>query len=100
RPQTSLAPQNSSIAATIEKIIDRPEFKRANFGLEFYDLATGAVIYSLNADKMFPPASTTKILTEGALLAKLGKDFRFRTAVYRTASVDHKGKLKGDLVVV
>src|SRR6266404_1072095 len=98
--QTALAQQNSAIAASIQKVIDRPEFKRSNFGIEFYDLATGAVIYSLNADKMFTPASTTKILTEGALLAKLGKDFRFRTAVYRTASIDHKGKLKGDLVVV
>src|SRR6266404_917565 len=98
--QTALAQQNSAIAASIQKVIDRPEFKRSNFGIEFYDLATGAVIYSLNADKMFTPASTTKILTEGALLAKLGKDFRFRTAVYRTASIDHKGKLKGDLIVV
>src|SRR5438445_524617 len=98
--QTALAQQNSAIAASIQKVIDRPEFKRSNFGIEFYDLATGAVIYSLNADKMFTPASTTKILTEGALLAKLGKDFRFRTGVYRTASIDHKGKLKGDLVVV
>jgi len=98
--QTALAQQNSAIAASVQKVIDRPEFKRSNFGIEFYDLATGAVIYSLNADKMFTPASTTKILTEGALLAKLGKDFRFRTAVYRTAPIDHKGKLKGDLVVV
>ena len=38
--QTALAQQNSSIAASIQKIIDRPEFKRANFGIEFYDLAT------------------------------------------------------------
>src|SRR5882724_9541569 len=98
--QTALAQQNSAIATSIQKVIDRPEFKRSNFGIEFYDLATGAAIYSLNADKMFTPASTTKILTEGALLAKLGKDFRFRTAVYRTASIDHKGKLKGDLIVV
>ena len=98
--QTAVAQQNSTITASIQKVIDRPEFKHSNFGIEFYDLATSAVIYSLNADKMFTPASTTKILTEGALLAKLGKDFRFRTAVYRTAPIDHKGKLKGDLVVV
>src|SRR5262249_38669110 len=54
----------------------------------------------LNADKLFTPASTTKILTEGALLAHLGKEFRFQTRIYGTAAVDRKGRLKGDLVLV
>src|SRR6266404_6419979 len=98
--QTALAQQNSAIAASIQKVIDRPEFKRSNFGIEFYDLATGAAIYSLNADKMFTPASTTKILTEGAVLAKFGKDYRFHTAIYRTSAIDKKGHLKGDLILV
>ena len=98
--QSVLGQQNSALSASIQKVMDRPEFKHANFGIEFYDLATSTVIYSFNADKMFTPASTTKILTEGALLAKLGKDYRFRTSIYRTAPIDHKGKLKGDLILV
>jgi len=61
---------------------------------------TGKVIYALNADKLFVPASTTKILTEGTLLAKLGADYRFHTRIYRTGPVDSKGKLKGDLILV
>jgi PBP4 family serine-type D-alanyl-D-alanine carboxypeptidase len=98
--QAAFAQQNSALADSIQKVIDRPEFKHSNFGVEFYDLASGAVLYSLNADKMFTPASTTKILTEGALLAKLGKDYRFHTSIYRTAPIDRKGKLKGDLILV
>jgi len=94
------AQQNSTLAASIQKVIDRPEFKHANFGIEFYDLAAGAVIYSLNADKLFTPASTTKLLTEGAVLAKFGKDYRFHTAIYRTSAIDKKGRLKGDLILV
>ena len=94
------AQQNSTLAASIQKVIDRPEFKHANFGIEFYDLATGAAIYSLNADKLFTPASTTKLLTEGAVLAKFGKDYRFHTAIYRTSAIDKKGHLKGDLILV
>src|SRR5882724_13628742 len=74
---SAAAQQNSTLAASIQKIIDRPEFKHANFGIEFYDLATDTVVYSLNPDKLFTPASTTKLLTEGTLLAKLGKDYRF-----------------------
>ncbi len=99
-PYGIAAQQPSPLAVDIQKIIDRPEFKHANFGIEFYDFATNTVIYSLNPDKLFTPASTTKLLTEGAILAKLGKDYRFHTAIYRTGPIDKKGRLKGDLILV
>ena len=94
------AQSEASLAQRIQKVMDRPEFVHANFGIEFHSLDTGKVVYSLNADKLFVPASTTKILTEGTLLAKLGADYRFHTRIYRTGPVDSKGKLKGDLVLV
>lgn len=94
------AQSEASLAQRIQKVMSRPEFAHANFGLEFYALDTGKVIYSLNADKLFVPASTTKTLTEGTLLAKLGADYRFHTRVYRTGPIDSKGKLKGDLILV
>ena len=94
------AQQNPALSSSIQKIIERPEFKHANFGIEFYDLASNTVVYSLNADKLFTPASTTKLLTEGTLLAKFGKDYRFHTAVYRSGPIDKKGRLKGDLILV
>src|SRR5260370_30803379 len=70
------AQQNSSLAASIQKVIDRPEFKHANFGIEFYDLATGAIVSSLNADKLFTPSSTTSLLPDRTLLATLGNYYR------------------------
>jgi N-acyl-D-amino-acid deacylase len=94
------AQSEASLAQRIQRVITRPEFARANFGIEFYSLDTGKVIYALNADKLFVPASTTKVLTEGTLLAKLGADYRFHTRVYRTGPIDSKGKLKGDLILV
>jgi N-acyl-D-amino-acid deacylase len=99
-PAALHAQSKPSLAERIEKVMSRPEFAHANFGIEFYSLDTGKVIYSLNADKMFVPASTTKILTEGSLLAKLGGDFRFHTRIYRTGPLDKKGTLKGNLVLV
>ncbi len=90
----------ASLAERIQKVMDRPEFAHANFGIEFYDIATGKVVYSLNGNKLFVPASTTKTLTEGTVLAKLGADFRFHTIIYRTGTIDKKGTLKGDLVLV
>jgi PBP4 family serine-type D-alanyl-D-alanine carboxypeptidase len=89
-----------SLESRIQKVIARPEFARSNFGVEFYDLETGKAVYALNADKFFVPASTTKLLTEGTLLAKLGADYRFHTFIYRTGPVDKHGTLKGDLILV
>src|SRR5215472_10673338 len=94
------AQSENSLAQRIQKVITRPEFAHANFGIEFYSLDTGKVIYTLNGDKLFVPASTTKTLTEGTVLAKLGADYRFHTRVYRTGSVDKHGTLKGDLILV
>jgi N-acyl-D-amino-acid deacylase len=90
----------ASLAERIQKVMSRPEFAHANFGIEFYSLDTGKVIYALNANKLFVPASTTKTLTEGAVLAKLGAAYRFHTRVYHTGTLDKKGTLKGDLVLV
>jgi N-acyl-D-amino-acid deacylase len=100
-PATLARAQSESILAQrIQKVLSRPEFAHATFGIEFYSLDTGKIIYALNADKLFVPASTTKTLTEGALLAKLGADFRFHTCVYRTGLIDKHGTLRGDLILV
>ncbi|MGC1485674.1 MAG: D-alanyl-D-alanine carboxypeptidase/D-alanyl-D-alanine-endopeptidase [Candidatus Acidiferrum sp.] len=99
-PNALRAQSSASLADRIQKVMDRPEFAHANFGIEFYSLETGKVIYSFNANKLFVPASTTKTLTEGTVLAKLGADYRFHTVVYRTGPIDKKGTLKGDLVLV
>jgi PBP4 family serine-type D-alanyl-D-alanine carboxypeptidase len=99
-----LLAQSPSAAATlsgrIDAIVARPEFKHAMFGIEFYSLDTNKPIYTLNADKLFVPGSTTKLVTMGSALQLLGADYRFRTRVYRTGEIDAEGTLRGDLVLV
>lgn len=89
-----------SLMVRIAKIMARPEFRYASFGIEFYSLDTGKPIYRLDAGKLFTPGSTTKLLTEGTALALLGADYRFQTRVYRTGPIDADGTLKGDLILV
>ncbi|MGH9874701.1 MAG: D-alanyl-D-alanine carboxypeptidase/D-alanyl-D-alanine endopeptidase [Pyrinomonadaceae bacterium] len=91
---------SDTLAAHIQRIMERPEFRHALFGIEFYSLDTGQPIYTLNADKLFTPGSTTKLLTEGTALELLGADFRFRTRIYRTGTIAPDGTLDGDLVLV
>jgi len=90
----------ASLEERISWVTSRPEFARSNFGIEFYDLETGKVVYALNAEKLFVPASTTKLLTEGTVLANLGPDYRFHTHIYRTGPIDKHGTLKGNLILV
>src|SRR3989440_3997707 len=92
--------QSTTMGQRIQSIMDRPEFRHATFGIEFYSLDAGKPIYTVNVDKLFTPGSTTKLLTEGTALALLGADFRFHTRVYRTGVISADGTLDGDLVLV
>ena len=95
----ALPAQTSSLAAKIAEINARPEFVHATFGVAAYDLDAKKLVFGLNAEQLFTPGSTTKLLTMGTALALLGADYRFHTPVYRTGPID-RGVVKGDLVLV
>ena len=82
------AQNDSALAARIREITGRPEYKHASFGIEVYSLDDDKVMYALNGQQLFTPASTTKFLTEGTALELLGADYRFHTRVYRTGAID------------
>jgi len=90
----------TSLEKRIQAILDRPAFAHSSFGIEFYSLSSGKIIYQLNRDKLMVPGSTTKLLTEGTILELLGGDYRFHTRVYRTGPVKKDGTLEGDIVIV
>lgn len=83
----------------IQAVMDRPEFRHASWGIEFDDLTAKLPVYSVNADRLFVPGSSTKLLTTGTSLELLGRDYRFHTRVYRTGRVNG-GTLEGDLILV
>ena len=93
------ASAQSSLDQRIQAVMDRPEFRHASWGVEFYDLSARLPVYSVNAERLFVPGSSTKLLTTGTSLELLGRDHRFHTRVYRTGRVNG-GTLAGDLVLV
>ncbi len=100
-PQTSVPPTSAAtLAERIQQITGRPEYRRSTFGVAFYDLDAKAPVFTLNADKLFVPGSTTKLVTEGTAFELLGPDYRFHTRVYRTGPIRKDGTLDGDLVLV
>jgi PBP4 family serine-type D-alanyl-D-alanine carboxypeptidase len=98
-PAPAATPPNA-LPQAVSAIVNQPALRHTLFGIDVYDLDSHRAVYSLNADKFFKPASTTKTLTEGTTLALLGGDFRFTTPVYRTGPIDAAGALHGDLVLV
>jgi D-alanyl-D-alanine carboxypeptidase/D-alanyl-D-alanine-endopeptidase (penicillin-binding protein 4) len=84
----------------IRAILEQPEFKHARWGFLLADQQTGEVLESLEADKLFVPASTTKLFSCAAALDGLGPDYRFRTPIFKRGRVDEAGTLKGDLILV
>jgi D-alanyl-D-alanine carboxypeptidase/D-alanyl-D-alanine-endopeptidase (penicillin-binding protein 4) len=92
-------PAADALAGRIDKIIDSPEFKHAQWGLLVVDMDSGATLYERSADKLFAPASTTKLYSVAAALDELGADYRFETPVYARGELDRE-RLDGDLILV
>jgi D-alanyl-D-alanine carboxypeptidase/D-alanyl-D-alanine-endopeptidase (penicillin-binding protein 4) len=88
----------------IAGVLSAPDLARGFWGIEVVSLSsdktTGQALYSQNADKLFTPASNTKLFTTAAALALIGPDYKFRTTVETTGTVDRYGRLDGDLVLV
>ncbi len=89
-----------TVAGVVEEIAASERYRHASLGAAFWSLDGDSLVYARQADRLFTPASTTKLLTEATALEVLGPDHRFRTRVYRTGPVTGDGVLEGDLVLV
>jgi D-alanyl-D-alanine carboxypeptidase/D-alanyl-D-alanine-endopeptidase (penicillin-binding protein 4) len=83
----------------IEEVTNGPDYKHAHWGILVVDSQTGEELYSCNPERLFIPASTTKLYSCATAMAALGLDHRFETPVYRRGEVKG-GKLRGDLILV
>jgi D-alanyl-D-alanine carboxypeptidase/D-alanyl-D-alanine-endopeptidase (penicillin-binding protein 4) len=87
------------LAGRIEQVINGADYRQAHWGILVVDAKTGEVVYALNADRLFLPASVTKIFTVAAALGLLGPNYRFETPVYRRGKLVG-ARLEGDLILV
>jgi D-alanyl-D-alanine carboxypeptidase/D-alanyl-D-alanine-endopeptidase (penicillin-binding protein 4) len=92
--------KKSSLAAQITSVLAQPHLGSAHWGILVKDLETGAVIYSLNPEQLFLPASNAKLFTTAAALSMAKADYRFLTSVETESPIDSNGRLQGDLVIV
>lgn len=83
----------------MQTVMHQAKYDHSLWGIYLKDLHTGDVLFDLNSDKLFSPASTTKLFSIAALLDAFGDDYRFKTPVYAAGTI-LQGQLKGNLILV
>ena len=95
----SLEAEEKQLPEKMLKIMQQNKYQHANWGILAKDSETGEVLYELNSDKLFIPASTTKLFSVAALLHVYGDNYRFKTPVYASGPIKN-GVLEGNLILV
>ena len=79
--------------------IGQPKYAAAMWGVKVVSLDTGVTVFEQNPQKLFSPASNSKLYTVALALDRLGPDYRIQTSLYARARPNSRGTLKGDLIV-
>jgi serine-type D-Ala-D-Ala carboxypeptidase/endopeptidase (penicillin-binding protein 4) len=89
----------SPLEDRVDAVLNARGLEGGQWGLLVVDSATGKTVFERNPDRMFCPASVTKLFSTAAALSELGADYRFKTPVVRRGEVKD-GVLRGDLILV
>ncbi len=95
--RTDPAPRRSALAQRLDALLDQPPFDRVSWGVYVAD-ESGRTLYERNADRLYVPASNTKLVVAAAATVLLPPDYRVRTSMY-VNGVLRDGIVQGDLVL-
>jgi serine-type D-Ala-D-Ala carboxypeptidase/endopeptidase (penicillin-binding protein 4) len=88
----------AALRFSIDSMVRQTQFRDAQFGVLIVDPERSDTLYSLNAGKLFMPASNMKIVTGATSLVELGPDYSFHTDFAASGPVVHD-TLQGALIV-
>ncbi|MGW1375933.1 D-alanyl-D-alanine carboxypeptidase/D-alanyl-D-alanine endopeptidase [Streptomyces sp. NPDC002446] len=97
-PPSRTAPSDA-LDPRITAIMQKPEYRHAQWGLFQQNPQTGKVTQSRNADQFFIPGSVAKLFGVSGAWDTLGSDHRFVTPVYAVGK-RRNATLQGDLDLV
>lgn len=87
-------------AGRLGQFLDKSSLlETSEVGVMVYDLTSDSLVFAHQADKLYRPASTEKIITSVTALATLGTDYPFVTQIAYTGEVKDS-ILKGDVYVI
>ncbi len=83
----------------LSNVVSQAKYNAALWGVKVVSLDSGKTLFEHDAQKLFSPASNSKLYTTALALDRLGADYRIKTSLYAAETPDKSGTLKGDLVV-
>ena len=78
----------------------QPLMSHASLSICVYNVTDDTVLYALDADHALLPAALNKLFTTAAGFSRLGKDFRFKTQMVYSGTIDNRGVLHGNLYII
>lgn len=98
--KTPTIPIRSETDIAVSNFRDLPQIENASLGIKVINLETGKTLFALNSDRSLVPASNMKLLTTGAALEVLGKDYRFKTTLAYEGKIGSDGTLDGNIYII
>lgn len=96
-PSARTTPLRGTLEQRLATLLDQAPFDRATWGVFVQD-DRGDVLFARNAERLFIPASNTKLVVTSAASVLLPPTFRIRTSVYVNGAMD-RGIVAGDLIL-
>ena len=90
------------LSALLDPIVEEAEASQLTVGVLVTSLdeeGEDAIWYENDADLLFTPAASVKLLTSAAALQELGPDYTFKTEIYAGTALPANGILNGNLFV-
>ncbi len=102
-PKAQEPPKAPDTVETLQKrinaLIKQPRYASALWGVKVVSLDSGKTLFEHEAQKLYSPASNSKLYTMALALDRLGPDYRIKTSLYAQSQPDAEGTIKGDLIV-
>jgi D-alanyl-D-alanine carboxypeptidase/D-alanyl-D-alanine-endopeptidase (penicillin-binding protein 4) len=95
KPPATLA----ELRRRLNELVSQPKYDSALWGVKIVSLDSGKTLFEHNAQKLFSPASNSKLYTVAMALDRLGEDYTIKTTLFSQTKPNHRGTLKGDLFV-
>lgn len=97
---TAFAQNTDNLDYAARRIRMNPDMKHASLSVCIHNITTDSTIYAIDADHALLPAALNKMFTTAAGFSRLGKDFRFKTDIVYSGSIDSRGVLNGDIFIL
>ena len=99
-PPSQMRSDLARFSIRVDQALAEAHAEKGYWGMIVLDAQTGDTLYDLNSNRYFVPASNTKVFTTALALATFGPDYRFRTTIESSGTLNENGILRGDLIFV